>query len=32
MKLEILLAFQNLQEVNYIFKMAASIGLMDVKI
>ena len=26
------MAFQNLQEVNYIFKMAASIGLKEVRI
>ena len=32
MELEILLAFQNLQEVNYIFKMAASTGLKEVRI
>ena len=28
----ILLAFQNLQEANFVFKMAASIGLLEVRI
>ena len=32
MKLGILLAFQNLQEVNKIFKMVAAIGLIEVRI
>ena len=32
MKLEVSLDLQNLQEVNYIFKMVVSIGLMKVRL
>ena len=32
LKLEVVLSFEKLQEANYVFKMAASIGLLEVSI